>query len=113
MDGRSTVRIRNTYSTVKKAVNTHSRTRRAVPYREAIDATLSNITEKTLAKITSAIILVVFTLVNVSLIVVKRRTGAAPSGRGVPLVVPCMGAGLCIMFLGIEAWKQVSALIAD
>jgi len=46
----------------------------------------------TLAEITSAMILVVFTLVNLALVAVKRR-GHPPEGVWeVPLVVPLVGA---------------------
>lgn len=49
-----------------------------------------------LAQITSLLVLSVFTLVNASLIVIKRR-GAAPPGQiSVPVAVPYLGLVLCV-----------------
>lgn len=52
----------------------------------------------TLAEITSALILIIFTLVNLSLILVKRR-GPAPEGAWeVPVIVPILGAMTSVIF---------------
>jgi amino acid transporter len=48
-----------------------------------------------LAKVTSFLILAVFMLVNVSLIVIKRRGEAGKSGVRVPILVPVCGALSC------------------
>jgi len=66
-----------------------------------------------LAKLTSAIILLVFMLVNVSLLMLKsreKRSGADPH-RGwirVPAFVPALGAIVCLAMVGMELWRQIA-----
>jgi APA family basic amino acid/polyamine antiporter len=56
-----------------------------------------------LAEATASLALVAFTLVNLSLILVKRR-GAAPDGVSeVPIWVPALGFAASLFFLGVEA----------
>jgi amino acid transporter len=56
----------------------------------------------TLAKTTSSLILVVFTLVNLSLLVLNCRE----KNWGIPgLLAPTIGALLCISFLGFQVWN--------
>lgn len=54
----------------------------------------------TLARWTSSVILVVFTVVNVSLLVLKRRHGSrVADATTYPVVVPLVGATVCVLFL--------------
>jgi APA family basic amino acid/polyamine antiporter len=48
-----------------------------------------------LAQLTSLLVLTIFTLVNASLIVIKRRGGAHPGYITVPTAVPYLGVLLC------------------
>lgn len=57
----------------------------------------------TLAKATSSLILVVFTLVNLSLLVLNYRER---NWSIVGLLAPTMGALLCISFLGLQIWSH-------
>lgn len=50
---------------------------------------------KQLAEATVLLLLTVFTVVNLSLVVLKRRPGEVPGGFEVPLVVPVLGAFVC------------------
>jgi len=59
----------------------------------------------TLAKLTSFLILIIFTVVNISLFRIKRRN---PSPEGiylVPLWVPVAGAGVNIVFLALQLFS--------
>ena len=57
-----------------------------------------------LAKITSGVVLVVFTLVNLALIRIKRL-GPVPAGvRPVPMWVPVLGALASVSILIVEIW---------
>ena len=62
-----------------------------------------------LAKITSAIILVVFILVNVSLVALKCRASAGdePPAFRVPVAVPLLGGAVCAVMLALELWRQL------
>lgn len=60
---------------------------------------------QTLADVTARLTLIVFAIVNVSLIVIKRRIGnAAASGFVAPLWVPCAGAAACLLLLVLDLW---------
>jgi amino acid transporter len=61
-----------------------------------------------LAGTTSVLLLAVFFLVNLSLIVIKRRAPTAEAGFGVPLAVPIAGA--CAS-LGLMLFAQIAILI--
>ncbi len=54
---------------------------------------------KPLAEATVLLLLVVFTLVNISLIVLKRREGEPTDGFDVPLLVPILGALVCALLV--------------
>jgi len=57
---------------------------------------------KPLAEATVLLLLVVFTLVNVSLIVLKRREGEPTDGFDVPLLVPILGALVCTLLVVVR-----------
>ncbi len=57
---------------------------------------------KPLAEATVLLLLVVFTLVNLSLIVLKRRPGEPIGGFDVPLFVPILGAVVCLILVGVR-----------
>jgi len=54
---------------------------------------------KTLASATSLLLLGSFTLVNLALVVLKRRPGEPRGGFEVPLAVPLGGAAVSVMFI--------------
>ncbi len=55
-----------------------------------------------LAKATSFLILIVFTLVNISLLVIKFRDKSSEVAVRVPVVIPVLGALSCIGMLGYQ-----------
>ena len=57
---------------------------------------------KPLAEATVLLLLVVFTLVNLSLIVLKRREGEPTDGFDVPLAVPVLGALVCTLLVVVR-----------
>ena len=57
---------------------------------------------KPLAEATVLLLLTVFTLVNVSLIVLKRREGEPGDGFDVPLLVPILGALVCALLVVVR-----------
>ena len=57
---------------------------------------------KPLAEATVLLLLTVFTLVNVSLIVLKRREGEPEDGFDVPLLVPILGALVCALLVVVR-----------
>jgi len=59
-----------------------------------------------LAKATSLLLLFSFTVVNIALIVLKRRPGE-PSGRfEVPVFVPALAAVVCVAMIGNDVWNM-------
>lgn len=58
---------------------------------------------ETLAIITSVIMLGIYTLVNLSLIVVKRRQSAVKGATSCPIIVPIIGLLLCVGILLFES----------
>jgi APA family basic amino acid/polyamine antiporter len=60
-----------------------------------------------LARLTSGLILVVFTLVNLSVIVLRRREGATGDGPAWPLFIPVAGAILSTGMLAFELWRAI------
>lgn len=74
---------------------------------------------KQLAESTVLLLLLVFTVVNVSLVVLKRRAGEPRGGFEVPVVIPILGATVCLVLIGVRvhsAWDgeggQVAPLVA-
>jgi amino acid transporter len=57
---------------------------------------------KPLAEATVLLLLMVFTLVNISLVILKRRFGEPTDGFDVPLVVPILGALVCALLIGVR-----------
>ena len=57
---------------------------------------------KPLAEATVLLLLVVFTLVNISLIVLKRRPSEPSDGFDVPLLVPILGAMVCTLLVAVR-----------
>ncbi len=68
----------------------------------------------TLAKITSFIILVVFLLVNISLIRLMRKETTIPSNAmAVQSWIPYFAAMMCLLFLGVQIYQMINgALVA-
>ena len=64
---------------------------------------------KPLAEATVLLLLVVFILVNVSLIVLKRRSGEPTDGFDVPLAVPVLGALVCLLLVVVRVYAAFSA----
>jgi basic amino acid/polyamine antiporter, APA family len=64
---------------------------------------------KPMAEATVLLLLIVFTLVNLSLVVIKRRTGEPAGGFDVPLAVPVLGALVCALLVVV----RVHAAFAD
>lgn len=62
---------------------------------------------RTLAEYTSGLVLVVFVLVNTSLITIKRSRPVEPGVRVVPLWIPWVGAALTISLLGFVWWNEM------
>ncbi len=62
-----------------------------------------------LADVTSRLTLVVFAIVNVSLVRIKRRDPAAPPGAYVaPAWVPWAGAATCVALLAADVWMALT-----
>ncbi len=60
---------------------------------------------ETLAKFASLVILVVFTLINLSLIFIKKRIGPDPGAFYVPIIIPIIGTTLCFIICVVEFVK--------
>lgn len=76
---------------------------------------------KPLAEATVLLLLSVFTLVNISLVVLKRREGEPTDGFDVPLLVPILGALVCALLVVVRVYSaftegkpetQIAPLIA-
>jgi APA family basic amino acid/polyamine antiporter len=63
---------------------------------------------KPLAEATVLLLLSVFTLVNISLIVLKRREGEPTDGFDVPLLVPILGALVCALLIVVRVLEAFS-----
>jgi len=64
---------------------------------------------KPLAEATVLLLLVVFTLVNISLIVLKRRPSEPTDGFDVPLAVPILGALVCALLVAVRVHAAFTA----
>lgn len=58
-----------------------------------------------LAQLTSLLVLSIFTLVNISLIIIKRRGDKHQGYITVPIIVPCIGALLCVSSIGYQIYS--------
>jgi APA family basic amino acid/polyamine antiporter len=70
---------------------------------------------KQLAESTVLLLLMVFTVVNVSLIILKLRPGEARGGFEVPVFVPVLGALVCLTLIGVRvasAWSAEGGHVA-
>ncbi len=70
---------------------------------------------KQLAESTVLLLLMVFCVVNISLVVLKRRPGEARGGFEVPLVVPVLGAIVCLVLIAVRiesAWSKEGGHVA-
>ncbi len=63
---------------------------------------------KPLAEATVLLLLTVFTLVNLSLIVLKRRDGEPTGGFDIPLIIPILGALVCTLLIGVRVMSAFS-----
>ena len=62
----------------------------------------------TLAKVTSAVILVIFVLVNTSLVIVKRKPeDTAEAHLSLPMWVPLCGSLACALLVGVQLFQAV------
>jgi len=64
---------------------------------------------KPLAEATVLLLLTVFTIVNISLIILKRRPAEATDGFDVPLLVPVFGALVCALLIFVRIEKAVAS----
>ena len=60
-----------------------------------------------LANLTSALLLIVFALVNLSLVVIQRRAPDPGAGFRVPRWVPFSGFASCAGFLALAVWNAL------
>ncbi|MBC8126313.1 MAG: amino acid permease [Gloeobacteraceae cyanobacterium ES-bin-144] len=68
---------------------------------------------KPLAEATVLLLLVVFTLVNISLVVLKRRPSEVRDGFDVPLLVPILGAMVCALLVIVRVHKAFTSSQPD
>lgn len=62
----------------------------------------------TLAKITSFIIIVVFLMVNLSLLVIVKREKQIPEdAMAIPLYIPILASVMCVLFLGVQIYQML------
>lgn len=62
---------------------------------------------KQLAEATVLLLLIVFTIVNISLVVLKRRPGEPRGGFEPPLLVPVFGAIVCALLIAVRVQSAV------
>lgn len=70
---------------------------------------------KQLAESTVLLLLLVFTVVNISLIILKRRPGEARGSFEVPVFVPVLGALVCLTLIAVRveaAWSTEDGYVA-
>ena len=63
---------------------------------------------KPLAEATVLLLLTVFAVVNVSLILLKRRPGEPTGGFDVPLIIPILGALVCTLLIIVRVHKTIT-----
>jgi len=66
---------------------------------------------ETLARTTSYLLLILFCLVNLALVRIKRRDTETLTTFTVPIVVPYAGFISCVLFLGLQTWSVMSGQI--
>lgn len=66
---------------------------------------------ETLAKTTTYLLLVLFCIVNLALIRIKRRQDTPPEVFSVSMLVPIAGFSSCFLFLSIQTWSVLAPLI--
>jgi amino acid transporter len=64
---------------------------------------------ETLARTTTYLLLLLFCIVNLALVRIKRREEATHVFT-VPIAVPIAGFATCLVFLGVQTWMVVSSL---
>jgi amino acid transporter len=64
---------------------------------------------KQLAEATVLLLLIVFTAVNISLVVLKRRPGEASGGFEPPLLVPALGALVCASLIVVRVQTAITS----
>lgn len=70
---------------------------------------------KQLAESTVLLLLMVFTVVNIALIILKRRPGESRGGFEVPVFVPVLGALVCLTLIAVRvesAWSLEGGYVA-
>ncbi len=70
---------------------------------------------KQLAESTVLLLLMVFSVVNVSLVVLMRRPGEPKGGFEVPIIIPILGALVCLILIGVRvesAWSVEDGHVA-
>jgi hypothetical protein len=65
-----------------------------------------------LAEVTARLTLIVFAMVNVSLIAIKRRDPFRSVGYVAPFWMPWAGAATCILLLATDLWYLLRAWAA-
>jgi APA family basic amino acid/polyamine antiporter len=66
---------------------------------------------ETLARTTTYLLLVLFCIVNLALVRIKRREEAPPHVFAVPIAVPIAGFASCFVFLAVQTWLVLMPLI--
>ena len=59
-----------------------------------------------LAGATVLLLLIVFTIVNAALVVLKRRDGDMPGRFNAPVLVPMLGAAVCLVMIGGQVMQS-------
>lgn len=68
---------------------------------------------KPLAEATALLLLSVFVVVNVALIILKRRPDEAPGGFEIPTIVPALGAVVCLILIASRVHGAVTSTAPD
>ncbi len=60
---------------------------------------------ESLARLTSAVMLVIFAIVNLALIVIKSRSANTQAGFSIPVLIPALGILSSLFLLGYQIWN--------
>jgi len=60
---------------------------------------------ESLARLTSAVMLVIFAIVNLALIVIKSRSANTEAGFSIPVLIPALGILSSLFLLGYQIWN--------